>query len=354
MERLRRLLLPILCVVLWSSCEKEPIVLTTTVTTFRESGLDVDWDQSGSNRIAYSMKGADGYYDIHFALPDGSNDTCLTCDHPVLPNRHICLPYWHPEGNWLLMVVEKAEHPGSSTDALPGFGAFSDVWLISSNGQKVHKLIDIPNDYSHGVIAPRFSPDGTQIVWTDRKSAPNVLWPPEAFGFWRIKVADLLWGTDSIPSIANIRTFEPEGSAFYECYGWNPDGTKLILCSSANRPSTFDQQIYTMDPVSGAMTALTEKDYNEHAFYTPDGEHIVWMSNSGSTYGGTDWWMMNADGTYKHRLTYFNEPDNAQSMGSAVWAGLGSFSPDGDRFIGGMQLSLTTQEGKIVMVEMGH
>jgi hypothetical protein len=62
--------------------------------------------------------------------------------------------------------------------------------------------------------------------------------------------------------------------------------------------------------------------------------------------------MMNVDGTDKHRLTYFNEPDNVQSMDAAVWAGLGSFSPDGDRFIGGMQLSLTTQEGKIVMVEL--
>jgi Tol biopolymer transport system component len=102
------------------------------------------------------------------------------------------------------------------------------------------------------------------------------------------------------------------------------------------------------------MTALTEKDYNEHAFYTPDGEQIVWMSNAEGTYGGTDWWMMNADGSDKHRLTYFNEPDNDQSMGSAVWAGLGSFSPVGDRFIGGMQLSLTTQEGRIVMVELGH
>jgi hypothetical protein len=339
-------------VLLLAACQREPIELHTTVSTFRESGLDVAWDHSGSNRIAYSTKGADGYYDIHFALPDGSQDTCLTCDHPALPNRHIALPYWHPNGNWLLTVVEKADHPGSSTDALPGFGAYSDVWILSSDGQIAHKLIDIPNDYSHGIIAPRFSPDGNSLVWTDRKSQPNPLWPPETFGFWTIKLADFHWGTDSIPYIDNIRTFEPEGSAFYECYGWNPDGTKLILCSSANKLSALDQHIYLLNPVSGAMTALTDKDYNEHAFFTPDGEKIVWMSNTQSTFGGTDWWMMNVDGTDKHRLTYFNEPDNVQSMDAAVWAGLGSFSPDGDRFIGGMQLSLTTQEGKIVMVEL--
>lgn len=343
---------PILLIIGLSSCEKEPIVLTTTVTTFRESGLTTDWDRSGSDRIAYSTKESDGYYDIHLALPDGLNDTCLTCNHPDLPNRHIGSASWHPSGKWLMIEVEKLDHPGSSTDALPGFGAYTDVWLISSDGQTTHKIIDIPNDYSHGVIASRFSPDGTKIVWTDRKSAPNPLWPPETFGYWRIKMADLNWDVDSIPSISNIQTFEPEGSAFYECYGFSPDGTKLILCSSVNRPSTWDQQIYTLDPLTGAFIALTDKDYNEHAFYTPDGNHIVWMTNTRAQYGGTDWWMMNADGSDKHRLTYFNNPENDQDMGHAVWAGLGSFSPEGDRFVGGVQLSLTTQEGKIVMVDL--
>lgn len=347
-----RLLAILTVILLLSSCQKDPIVLTTTVSTFRESGLAVDWDRSGSNLIAYSSKGADGYYDIHLALPDGSNDTCLTCDHPDLPNRHIGSASWHPSGEWLMIEVEKADHSGSSTDALPGFGAYTDVWLISKNGQKTHKIIDIPNDYDHGVIASRFSPDGTQIVWTDRKSSPNPLWPPETFGYWRIKLAELNWSEDSIPSISNIRTFEPDGSAFYECYGFSPDGSKLILCSSVNQASTWDQRIYTLDPISGEFIKLTDKDYNEHAFYTPDGSQIVWMTNKDAQYGGSDWWMMNADGSNKHRLTYFNNPDNEQDMGHAVWAGLGSFSPEGDRFIGGLQLDLVSQEGKIVMVEL--
>jgi hypothetical protein len=93
------------------------------VTTFREHGLDVSWDQSGSDRIAYSSKGEDGFYDVHYASPDGSNDVCLTCNHAALPNKHIALPFWHPNGQWLIMLVEEGSHPGTSTDALPGFGA---------------------------------------------------------------------------------------------------------------------------------------------------------------------------------------------------------------------------------------
>lgn len=343
------------CLVLLAavSCKKDvaPSDLPTTVSLFREHGLDVSWDQSGSDRIAYSMKEADGYYDIHFANPDGSNDVCLTCNHPTLPNKHIACPYWHPSGKWLLMTVEKDTHPGSSTDALPGFGAYTDIWLMSSNGVKAYKLVDIINDYDHGVIAPRFSHDGKQIVWTDRKTQPNLLNPPQQAGYWVIKLADFKFNpSDSVPIISNIRTIEPVNNAFYECYGFSPDDSRIIFCSDMNQPSFLDEHIYTIDTLGGNLGKLTDKDYNEHAFYKPDGSKIVWMSSTKNSRGATDWWRMNIDGSNKERLTFFNESNNEQDAGHAVWAGLGSFSPDGKRFVGGRQVSLITQEGEIMMV----
>jgi len=338
------------------SCKKDNSVAInppTNVTAFRSSGLDVSWDQSGSNRIAYSAKGADTYYDIHFANPDGTNDFCLTCNSPLLPNKHIACPYWHPSGKWLLMVVEQATHPGSSTDALPGFGAYCDIWVINDMGTKTYKIVSIPSDMDHGVIAPRFSHDGKQIVWTDRKLQPNILNPPQQAGYWTIKIADFKFGLiDSIPVVSNVRIIEPVQNAFYECYGFSPDDSKLIFCSNINKPSFFDEHIYTIDTLGTNLIKLTTSDYNEHAFYKPDGSKIVWMSNTQSTKGGTDWWRMNSDGSNKERLTYFNEPNNIQYAGHAVWAGLGSFAPDGTRFIGGRQVSLITQEGEIMMVNI--
>ncbi|MCW5907467.1 MAG: PD40 domain-containing protein [Chitinophagales bacterium] len=334
------------------SCKKTPIHLITKVTTFREHGLDVSWDQSGSNRIAYSMKGADGYYDIYLAQPDGSNDTCLTCNHPLLPNKHIANMAWHPSGKWLVAVVEEAAHAGSSADALPGFGAYCDIWLISDDASKAFMLVDIPSDYDHGVICPRFSNDGKQLVWTDRKAAPNILDPKKTAGYWTIKLADFVLQGDTMPVVSNIRTLEPDGDAFYEVYGFSPDNSRLIFCSNMNKPSFWDEHIYTMDTTGNDVKKLTDKDYNEHGFYSPDGSKIVWMSNTNSSKGGTDWWQMNTDGSNKKRLTYFNEQNNEQSAANAVWAGLGSFSPDGKRFVGGVQLSLVTQEGKIVMVDL--
>jgi hypothetical protein len=86
--------------------------------------------------------------------------------------------------------------------------------------------------------------------------------------------------------------------------------------------------------------------------FTPDGRRILWMTNqdNGAT-GGTDWWMMNADGTDKRRLTYFNQPGSGQYRGK-VWATDASFSPDGQAFIGYIQNNLITQRGPIVRVDL--
>jgi Tol biopolymer transport system component len=346
-----------LLLITFASCKKDtvPVDLPTSVTTFRSHGLDVSWDQSGSNLIAYSMKETDGYYDIHLSNPDVGGDVCLTCSDTALPGKHTCCPYWHPSGKWLLMVVEKAVHPGSSTDALPGFGAYCDIWIINKSGSKAYKIVDIPNDYDHGVIAPRFSHDGKQIVWTNRKTQPNILNPLQQAGFWTINVADFQFrASDSMPIVSNVRTIEPVTNAFYECYGFSPDDSKLIFCSDINMLSFLDEHIYTIDTLGNNLTKLTTSDYNEHAFYNPDGSKIVWMSSTKSTEGGTDWWRMNPDGSDKERLTFFNEPNNDQFAGHAVWAGLGSFAPDGTRFVGGRQTSLVTQEGEIMMVKIIH
>jgi Tol biopolymer transport system component len=352
---MKKILFPLLLLIAFFSCKKDKEIpeddYLVTISSYRDHGLDVCWDQSGSDRIAYSAKESDSYYDIHFAKPDGSNDVCLTCNSSLLPNKHICTPYWHPSGKWIIMAVEEATHPGSSTDALPGFGAYCDIWIMNTSGSKAYKIVDLVNDYDHGVIAPRFSHDGQQIVWTDRKTAPNLLNPMQQAGFWTIKIADFKFNpSDSVPVVSNVRTIEPISNAFYEVYGFSPDDTRLIFCSNMNQPSFLDEHIYTIDTLGGNLKKLTDKDYNEHGFYKPDGTKICWMSSTESTKGGTDWWMMNTDGTDKKRLTYFNEPKSGHYEGHALWAGLGSFSPDGKRFIGGVQESLITQEGKIVMV----
>ena len=79
-------------------------------------------------------------------------------------------------------------------------------------------------------------------------------------------------------------------------------------------------------------------NYNEHAFYTPDGTHVVWMTNTGAntgtTLGGDDYWTMNTDGSERQRLTFFNDTTSAYWTGDTHILGHGCFSPDGTRMIG--------------------
>lgn len=321
------------------------------ITTYRESGGQVHWSPKGPDRIAYAARGSDGYFDVHLADPDGSHDVCLTSDVPRLPHKHLGSPSWHPARRYIVLVAEKDEHPGSSVEAIPGFGAYSDIWCLTPDGKRAYRLTNLPADADHGVLLPRFSPDGKRLVWTGRVERPNFLDPRKAFGYWAIHLADFVDGAAG-PRLSRIRTLQPGGRSFYEAYGFSPNGKRIIFCSSMNQPSVWDQQIYTMDAAGGNLRQLTRGDYNEHASYTPDGRSILWMSNRQSRRGGTDWWIMNADGTNQRRLTYFNEPGHPHDMGRTVWAGLGSFSPDGRRFVGDIQTNLITQEAMIKIVEL--
>jgi Tol biopolymer transport system component len=322
-----------------------------TIRAFRDQGGQVHWSPRGEDRILYASRGTDGYFDVHAADPDGSHDTCVTCKTPGLPGKHVGSPAWHPSMRWIVVAAEKPAHPGTSFDALPGFGGYSDLWCVSAAGDQATRLTDLPADPDHGVIIPRFSPDGKQLVWSARVERPSVFDLNRHFGYWSITVADFVEGQAG-PKLQNVRTYEPGGRAFYETYGFSRDGRRILFCSSMNQRSAWDQQIYTLDHSTGDVRQLTDKDYNEHAFETPDGRTIVWMSNRQSRRGGTDWWMMDADGTHQRRLTYFNEPGSRDDMGKPVWAGLGSFSPDGRRFIGDIQTNLLTQTALIKMIEL--
>jgi len=330
---------------------------TIKATVFRDTALDAHWSPVDENLLCYSVKGKDMYYDIHVASPDRTYDVCITCDHPELPNRHISNPSWHPSGKWITFVVEKKEHPRGSANSLPGFGAYCDIWIISIDGKKCFKLVDIPNDFDHGVIAPRFSPDGTKFIWTDRYRRPGIMNAERHFGFWTVKLADFSFGKDSVPAISNVKDLFPGYHSFIECYGFSPDGKRIIYCGSMATKSAWSSQLYTMNVDGTEIKQLTDGvpgtgDYNEHGAYTPDGKRIVWMSNRDNKNKGTDWWIMQTDGTGKKRISFFNQPEHEQYKGKAVWTGLPSFSPGGKRFIGGIQKSLITQEGYIVIVEL--
>ncbi len=320
------------------------------ITPWRDHAAQLDWSAK-LNRIAYAIKNKQGSYEVHTSDPDGKNDFSVSAHYAPFDKRHVGAPFWHPSGKFLAVTVEKKQHKGSAYEATPGFGGWTDIWALAADGSEAFQLTDLPDDADHGILIPRFSPDGTQLCWTQRVVRPNFFDPKQAFAFWAIKLADVVIANGSV-KLENIRTFEPGGRAFYETYGFTRDGKRILFCSCFNQPSVWQQQIFSVDTATGKdVKQLTEKDYNEHAATTPDGKSIVWMSHVDSIAGGTDWWMMDTDGSNKRRLTWFNQPGHKQYAGHAVWAGLASFSPDGTRFIGDIQQNLITQEANTVMVD---
>lgn len=322
------------------------------VRLFRSQGEGVTWSPNGK-RVMYDMKGSapEHYYEVHVADSNGEHDTCLSCLCPDLPHKETGSPNWRPDGKYVLLVAEKAEHPGGHVLAIPGFGGFTDIWVMTANGKHAWKVLATNNDKDDGIIMPHFSHDGKKVVWVERKQYPHIFRKREFFGFWVIKTADFV--VDSgVPKFQNIKTFEPRGSAFYETYGFSPDGKRIIFCSNWDVRYWWLSRIYTIDAETGGdLRELTENDYNEHACFFNDGKWIIWMSNSCATRQGTDWWIMHPDGTMKQRLTYFNEPAFPAYNGHKKWCGLVSFSPDDKKFIGGVQYSLLKQEGSIYMMD---
>jgi Tol biopolymer transport system component len=321
---------------------------------FRIQGEGVEWSPDGQ-WVVYDCKHTDGYYNIHVCRADGTDDRCLTTLNNGLPHRHAGAPAWHPTGKYIVFAAEKKVHQGGSIEAIPGFGGRSDIWVMTADGSKAWQLTDTPDERGSGVIIPKFSHDGSKLAWTQRVKPPSLFHPKAAFGDWCVKVADFV-ETPAGPALANIRTFAPGGLAFYEAYGFSPDDSKIIFNSDFDTRGAFHSQIYVMDAATGGnVRRLTNgDDYNEHASYSPDGRHIVWMTNRDNPNRGTDWWIMDADGSNQRRLTHFNRYGYPEFAGGilAVYACLTHWAPNGLQLLGGVQYSLIKQEGRIVLMTL--
>jgi hypothetical protein len=76
------------------------------------------------------------------------------------------------------------------------------------------------------------------------------------------------------------------------------------------------------------------------------------MSNEDNTGTGTDYWLMNADGSDKERLTYFNQAGCPESSDERVTVADNSWGPQGDKIIAYLQTDLLRQRGRIVLIEL--
>jgi Tol biopolymer transport system component len=146
----------------------------------------------------------------------------------------------------------------------------------------------------------------------------------------------------------------------YESHDFSPSGDELLFSGNLEKgQEEVHGDIYLYNMKTSRLTNLTQSpnDWDEHAHFSPDGKTIVWMTSKGlpdshrAAGVATDYWMMNADGSNKRRLTYFNTPGHPESMKGGVVAADFAWSPDGSKIAAYLITDVRTG-GKVVMIDL--
>lgn len=314
-----------------------------SMEVYKENAMGVIYNQA-TNSVAYNKPDVNGIYKIYISNFDGTGEVQLTWSGWAA-DRQQWAEEWDPTGQFLICYVEKtayvteSDHTRTPEDAIPGYGAYTDVWIIKRDGSQAWQMTNYANDYDKGVIHGAISADGTMFAWTERIQEPVFADLNLAAGAYVFKVADVSWG--STPVFSNIRTYQPNNEpAGGEVDAVSPDKTNILIYSTFESHNLVATPIYRIDLASGNTTKLTTESFSQAPTYSPNGERIVYMTGAycdifPGQLQGADWWVMNADGSNKRRLTYMNMKDHPQSVNSYRLAGTVSFVND-STFIGGV------------------
>lgn len=282
------------------------------------NGGRVDWCQQ-NQLLAVDKIDARGFDRIWTMNKDGMELKCLTCTNETLPKEHQGNPSWHPSGKF---IVFQATDPKIASKVMsksflykiytgPGAGVNNNIWIMTSDGQRAWQITKLGK--SGGVLHPHFSADGSKLVWAERINNE------QGIGRWVMKLGSFEELNDE-PIVRNIETLTPGDLLFYETHGFSPDGSRIIFTGMPSHGLCADFDIYTYDLKTKTLACLTNpklRQWDEHAHFTPDGKRIVWMSSMGNPQSPkrlnqitvkTDFWIMNADGSNKKQISFFNSP----------------------------------------------
>lgn len=316
-----------------------------TITLWKDSAIGAIYNKA-TQTVAYGKPDKKGNYKIFLSDTLGKNETPLTYAG-WRSDRHQWAEEWHPSGKYLFCYIEKADyakengHKRKPADAIPGYGGYTDLWLVMRDGSKAWPLTNLPNNYNRGIIHSAVSQDGKLFAWSERVKAPKFGDMNLAAGSYVIRVADFGFDSLGVPHFTNIRTFQPGGiDACNELDGISSDNTHISFYSTFETKNIFTTPIYTIDLRNGQTKRLTTESFAQAATYTPDGKKLVYMTGAGCDIfpfeiQGADWWIMDTSGTNKQRLTYMNKKNHPQSVNHYRLAGSLSFMSN-NSFLGGV------------------
>jgi uncharacterized protein YraI len=237
--------------------------------------------------------GENGLYLIDI---DGSNERLIFGER----NR-VSSPKWSPDGAWILfsrndsylecyaMSERECLLPEAFEDRFPN-GAPFEIPLVK---EYTHRLsaVDVNGDGFHDIPA------------LDSARAPD--WG--AGGIVYQSKAGLQRTADAQTAVTQAVAFDPLKPFYYDP-AWQPGGGQIAF----QVKGAAQWEIYVVNSDGAAMTALTrpatalvdELPSNVAPAYSPDGQHIVFLSNRTDDHAAGPWrlWVMNADGSNQQPL----------------------------------------------------
>ena len=211
------------------------------------------WSPSG-DRIALSVLGSDGNWDVYTVRPDGSSLRRLTTD----PGRDD-YPAWTPDGR----IVWQNDPDGSL--ACP-----CDAWIMNANGSGKQQL-----DTGGNAFAPAPAPYGNKLVFGNGTGAGSGLFIMQLNGRGRHQITDPGSGID----------FQPR---------WTPNGNDVAFLRDT---TGTDNDIFVVHSDGTGLRRLTDtpsrtefglswaRDRSELIFYAqdPDASHLYAIRPDGSS-----------------------------------------------------------------------
>lgn len=333
-----------------SVCAFSQDIQIDTFMLFKDEAGRPEYRPNGE-QIAYHKRTEDNYYDIFLCDTRGQNDTCLTCDHPQLPNKHIGQPSWHPNERYIIFQAEKEDHvlPRVGALAAPGIGFHNDIYVLDLKTGNITQLTNLQTKSgffdktpSCGILQPHFSPDGSTVSWSERYEDGG------DWGKWKIQVADFNVNENGTPALQNIRSYTPGvNKGYYESNDFVDDTTLLICGNLENKQTELGLDIYYLNLNSGDTTRLTHSlnYFDECPHHSKDGKYICYLSTQGfEQKDNKRWWswakgefyIMHADGSHKQQITFMNTSGHPHDVGGRVVPAYISWSPDGKTILLGI------------------
>lgn len=342
---MKKLLFLFVAIMFIVGCKKDKIdydeELVASVEVFADNGGRCDWNKN-TEQIVYDAEVND-HWDVFVCNSDQSGLMNLTLDMigQTIDGQYVeswqykGQPAFDETGQYILFQVqnEHASQDPQSEEHL-SLGVNNDLWFMTADGSVKQKLTD--NTAGYSVLHPKFSHDGSKIMWAEKYSEND---DASIFGAWRIQIANVSISNDSI-TMLGVNTYQPCGERWYETHAFSEDDN--VIYFSCNHQTDFKaSDLFSYNLNTLELTNITaspsewEEMYNvnpanpnEYSFISS--RFFDWNNSLGWGTLRTELYI-HRDGE-DHQITYYNQlrkKNSKKLTKSHYFIGDHCWSPDG-------------------------